>query len=329
MAGATPFLSWQVPEVPVDGFLTYPRVNQQLRFRGNLQHGVQGNLAVAVPPPAEGEQDGGQAAAATQPAARCTLLVNFWRERPLPPNCVEFPAGRWQQLGQQRDESSLRALLDPHDASLASPPPPARPGAFEPMPLAEGSTATYSFEVAPTNMHFFAVRHPPSRGNWRIDWRDAGWGMTSFGPIARLDLEHRSCVSSLFSSSLPKLFLVLHAGGQRHWEGHRPKWLPKLLGEFGADFKVVLADPSATADFLRAFSLSASDAPTVVIHDTAAGASNPEAKHRLPGGTATKLTKQRVWAFVDEFLVESGRRSGRRSGPRQPPERPPSRKEEL
>ena len=31
--------------------------------------------------------------------SRDTLLVNWWREAPKPPNCARFTVGRWQRLG--------------------------------------------------------------------------------------------------------------------------------------------------------------------------------------------------------------------------------------
>ncbi len=50
------------------------------------------------------------------------------------------------------------------------------------------------------------------------------------------------------------------------------------------------------ADFLRAFGLSAADAPTLVIHQTAGG----EAKFRFPKGE--RLRKATVRHFVQGFF---------------------------
>lgn len=56
-----------------------------------------------------------------------------------------------------------------------------------------------------------------------------------------------------------------------------------------------------------AFSCRAADAPTVIIHDTIAGADSPDSKHRYRRGSSLTLSKNGVWAFIDAFLVKTGR----------------------
>ena len=71
------------------------------------------------------------------------------------------------------------------------------------------------------------------------------------GPIARLDLEHRSMTKSLFSETKPKLIVVLADAAKAKWSGRLPGWLGPLhrKGKHGHRLKFVLADPQATADF--------------------------------------------------------------------------------
>ena len=59
-----------------NGILSFPEVNKHIIFQGNLFHGVIGSLAKSVP---------------TQNETRLTLLINYWHQKPLEPNCIYFP----------------------------------------------------------------------------------------------------------------------------------------------------------------------------------------------------------------------------------------------
>ena len=89
------------------------------------------------------------------------------------------------------------------------------------------------------------------------------------------------------------LILLLADYGADKWRGKLPRWLASLHHEFRHEIKFVLANPAKTADFLRVFGLSAADAPTVVIHDTAR-----DGKHKLP----EQMSKASVRRFVLRFL---------------------------
>ena len=58
-----------------------------------------------------------------------------------------------------------------------------------------------------------------------------------------------------------------------------------------------LADPADAHDFLGAFGLTTKDAPTMVIHDTAAG---------VKRALGEPLTKASAWRFVRGFLASQG-----------------------
>jgi len=104
----TPDGNVEIPELPRLGFLVRPRPNKHLVFRGNLQHGVSADLAA---PSSLAETDG----AAPLGAKRWTLLVNFWRTKPMGPNCVEFDTARWRRLGLLRElgRDSWRVAITP------------------------------------------------------------------------------------------------------------------------------------------------------------------------------------------------------------------------
>ena len=61
----------EFPEVPHEGFLSYPKRNRHVIFRGDLNHGVSHTLSMDD----NSEQ-------------RVTLLVNWWARKPMEPNCL-------------------------------------------------------------------------------------------------------------------------------------------------------------------------------------------------------------------------------------------------
>ncbi|KAL1527467.1 hypothetical protein AB1Y20_016132 [Prymnesium parvum] len=227
---------------------------------------------------------------------RTTLLVNWWRERPQPPNVVDFDTSEWRELGLLLSDEKRRELMD-ESAAAAEARRPTSDGRWAPMPLVPGETARMSYEIAPTDMYFYEMAAPSVAGNWHVHWPEG----FAVGPIARLDLTHHSCVKALFSEKRPKAILVLSDGGRKHWQGRMPKWLPELMQQHAGQLKFVLADPVKTPDFMRAFGLAISDTPTVVIHETH---TEPEGKHMLPPeqrGVAG-FRKKVVVKFISDFL---------------------------
>ena len=275
----TPDGNEEVPETPVHGYLCYPQRNKHLVFRGNLQHGVCGQLS--------------RAARSQQLGSRRTLLVNWWRSAPQPPNCNPFEA--WEAHGLLTTPAELRRLAGP------GPPPRAtRVAAWVPMALDDASTVQQVVEIAPTDLYYFAVVAPERQDSavhdWALTWPH-GKRAGVVGPISRLDLEHRSMTSSLFREKRPKLIVVLADATRTKWGGRLPGWLGPLHRRHGHRLKFVLADPHATADFMKFFGLTAADAPTLVIHDTVR-----EQKHFLKEPMGSEAAKR----FINGFLRGAG-----------------------
>ena len=265
----TPDGNEEVPVLPARGALVHPRRNKHLVFRGNLQHGVDAELAQ----PSE------------LGARRTTLLINWWRQAPLPPNCKAFGRERWKRLGLYRSTEAVEALRR-RDAQQ----PAARRIGWEEMALRGGGARLHRMriEIAPTRMYHLDV--DVSRGgNWRVGW-EVGHAL---GPIDRLDLKHKNCVGTLFSNPKPKLFIVLDNGGSADWRATLPEWTARLLDEHSSDFVFVAADPVTTADFMQHMGLRGDDAPTAVIHDT-----KREAKHRM----SEPFGEEAVGRFIRRFL---------------------------
>lgn len=72
----------EVPIIPSRGFLSYPKKNRHLLFRGNLQHGVPGKLAIPF-----GGSGGVGLRSGVGGQRRITFLINWWSHQPLGPNC--------------------------------------------------------------------------------------------------------------------------------------------------------------------------------------------------------------------------------------------------
>mmetsp|Transcript_9830 Transcript_9830/g.16341 ORF Transcript_9830/g.16341 Transcript_9830/m.16341 type:complete len:465 (-) Transcript_9830:373-1767(-) len=289
------------PELPRRAWLTSPVPNKHVLFRGNLQHGVHGLLS----------PDDEQAPAASA-SRRLTLLINWWREQPLEPNCIKFGSDRWRSLGLWRTPKELKSLHASRPPSASSleqiddkgTQSSAEGTPWRSMPLLPDATRREMIEWAPTDMFFFDVAKPlPPGKDWSISWSRHN----VLGPIARLDLDHRSCVSSLFQEIRPKLFFVLLGQSGTSWAADRlPKWIQDLEQTYERDFKFVLADPRHTGDFMRVFGLSVADAPTVVIHDS---------KQDLKLKLSKPMYRASVRDFIKSFL-QNQRRHGTNSGTR-------------
>lgn len=259
----TPDGSREIPPLPREGMLSYPRSNRHLVFRGNLQHGVVGELSLSAPDPSR---------------RRRTLLVNWWREAPMPPNCVEFSDKRWRRNNQLLDANEIQRLLrmedgghsvhSVHSGHSGHSGKASKQSRLEwtEMVLEKGATQRVQVDVPPTDMLFFDFPKAPvlKPDTWAVRWDESN----SMGPITRLDLMHQSSTTAIFHDQRPKLIFVLTApGGGTDWSATLPRWLQALHREYASRLKFVIADAASSDDFMRSFSLTANDAPTAIIHD--------------------------------------------------------------
>lgn len=289
----TPDGNLEVPPLPIEGVLAYPHPNKHLVFRGNLQHGVSGALSIPT----------------SDPGARRTLLINWWRYAPMPPNCIVFEPARWARLQLRLDAAAVAALRAAEARATTATTALAVPKRIEWSPLVVGGSRWQSarrvlVEVAPTDQLYFTF--PPSdamtAGNWLLAW---GAG-EAVGPLARMDLFHQQSLNAIFNDQRPKLFLVMPSrdwkagggggkGSGTTWANSLPGWIHGLHATFGARLKFVLVEPREAVDFMKQFRLTVADAPTAAIHDTARGG----AKYRL----REKLRKATIWKLVKDFFA--------------------------
>ncbi|EKX39230.1 hypothetical protein GUITHDRAFT_143638 [Guillardia theta CCMP2712] len=233
----TPDGNAQVPISPREGFLSYPRENRHLIFRGNLQHGVPAELA-----PENGESAvqlrgrGGE---------RITFLVNWWGTKPLGPNCNTVGTKLVKQLGLF-DKEGVRELF-----------PVARLQAAQ-IPESPELVSKHEVEIPGGEMIFYTLPRRREPGNlYSITWP---WH-TIFGNLCRLNLQG-NMVRALFFEPRPKVLVFTYQ------EEKVLEWLKPLSKEHEQELRFVIANPSKTSDALRAFGLTVADVPIAVIHVT-------------------------------------------------------------
>ena len=296
--------NYESPEIPDQGYLSYPKENRYTMFRGNLQHGV---LASA----AKGSSAG----------VRKTLLINWWAKVPEPPNTIEMTDKNARTLGilnKPKDELSIGEILteltslesarnnengrtrrrkqvavdslsgdDLHyDASAIQ----ISGNELIPTTLSiddhEGNKR-HQLEIPPGDMHFIYLPQQLIEGIYYIQW-----GLSeSYGAVGMLDLFKSNQVSQLFNYKKPKLLILYH---------HEDKLTYKKLLHFILPFakkyidevKVYFCPYDKCGDALRAFGLSPEDLPRLVIDHTSINAKFVQAKEDY---APTKDSLMKFW----------------------------------
>ena len=87
-------------------------------------------------------------------------------------------------------------------------------------------------ELAPTDLLYFDLIAPEAQDatvhEWAVRWARWGQKVGVLGPIARLDLEHRSMTTTLFREPRPKFILILADEPTNKWRNRLPKWMTGL-----------------------------------------------------------------------------------------------------
>ena len=81
----TPDGNREIPDIPEEAYLVYPKSNNHLLFNGNLQHGVISSAASRT--------------SSTSIKKRVTLLINWWCEKPGEPNAIFLTPKIIQKMG--------------------------------------------------------------------------------------------------------------------------------------------------------------------------------------------------------------------------------------
>lgn len=278
--------NFESPEIPDNGYLSYPKENRYTIFRGNLQHGV---LASA----AKGSSSG----------VRKTLLINWWAKAPEPPNTFEMTDKNARTLGilnKPKDDLSINEIvaeLASLKSSRNSDGDKARKGKRKQVEVdsINGDVSAYDagaievignevrpttlvidnhegnkrhqLEIPPGDMHFVYLPQELIEGVYYIQWGAS----ESYGAVGMLDLFKSNQVSQLFNYKKPKLLILYH---------HEDKMTYKKLLHFILPFakkyidevKVYFCPYDKCSDALRAFGLSPEDLPRLAIDHTSINA---------------------------------------------------------
>ena len=249
----TPDGNGALPVTPRHGVLSYPAVNRHLRFQGNLQHGVPAELAPE-------HQDGTIVQLRGSGRERVTFLVNWWKNKPMGPNCNKVTTKMVKQLGVYDREGTERILASP--AVRNHVPIPAQKVDMVLPPNREDRTR-HEITIPGEEIIWFDLPKQREKGKvYDIHWRDkSGAGDGIFANLCRLDLRS-NVVRSLFHEDRSKV--MVFAGNEQA----TLEWLRPMASEFEDRLRFVVANPASTLDALQTFGLGIKDCPTAVIHTT-------------------------------------------------------------
>lgn len=282
----TPDGNVDIPAIPEHALLVYPKANRHVVFRGNLNHGVVGELSRTAE--AEGKK-------------RITLLINWWYRRPMEPNTVRITNAMAASFGAVKTrmdrpewndhEQRTEPRPDVSGAAVAL-----RPGRDTAPIVRDGRIEA----VAGTRLTRIIV--PPNEGIWfNLPELDHGalsesdmflvtWPQDEiFGSVGILDTAHQQQMSSIFRSQQPKLY-AFH--GDRDGAAVAHSFLPvsqRLLGVVDP----YIAPLSTSADAMRQLGVAKEDLPALVLHDTSSDRTEVRQNWSLSHGE--------VVAFVQEF----------------------------
>ncbi len=232
--------SVEEPEVPEVGHLSYPRKNRHIVFRGDLNHGVASSLSLSPP--------GGD---------RLTLLVNWWTEKPMEPNCrvmtdeiakrvgFYYPDSVQYEKSVAANRVSLSPLLNVtgtsnfgrHEESF----PPGDAFYYDMPPLSDLVAGTL-YEV-----------------KW--DWDHV------FATVGHLDLWNQNQMGSLFRIKEPKCLVFVESDADLK---DINVWLQPLAKRYMGEVKVYTGTKRKAGNAWSNFGVTESDLPTAVMHDTQA-----------------------------------------------------------
>ena len=86
-----------------NGYLSFPKTNKHVVFDGHLFHGVIGPLGKIKP---------------TKDSQRITLLINYWYQKPIEPNCILFPYDRFTLLPLTDEHVQLQESISKEKSKI-------------------------------------------------------------------------------------------------------------------------------------------------------------------------------------------------------------------
>jgi hypothetical protein len=287
----TPDGNGALPITPRHGVLSYPMTNRHLRFQGNLQHGVPAELAPE-------HQDGTIVQLRGSGRERITFLVNWWKDKPMGPNCNKVTTKMVKQLGVYDREGTERILAS---AAVKNHVPMPAQKINMVLPASREERTRHQISIPGEEIIWFDLPKQREKGKvYDVAWRDeSGAGDGIFANLCRLDLRS-NVVRSLFHEDRSKV-MVFAANEEATLE-----WLRPMATEFEDQLRFVIANPASTRDALLTFGLTDRDCPTAVIHTTRPN----DIKYLMPSkkladGSVKRraLNAKNLRKMIDKFLA--------------------------
>lgn len=196
----TPDGNVAVPDIPTEGFLSYPKINRHIIFAGNLQHGV---LSLAA-------KESNESLSSIN-VQRVTLLINWWTLKPREPNTVSLSDSMAAAMGLYWCEYTscfTHSTVDLKESRICY---SRRPSPLAAIPLLVNSDSMQNIILRrheiifpPGDMHSFDLPINLTEGLYAIRWGPHN----VYGGISLLNLFNSAQVSHLFSIQQPKVIFM-------------------------------------------------------------------------------------------------------------------------
>ncbi|GMH55409.1 hypothetical protein TrRE_jg11814 [Triparma retinervis] len=277
--------SVEYPEVPSEGFLSYPKKNRHVIFRGDLNHGVSKTLSL--------DEEGSE---------RVTLLVNWWISKPLEPNCMVLTDDLATEIGLNYPSEVASHLSSA--GSVSGSQSPVNSGSTPHLNVTGTKQKEKGYkrhlERFPPNDAFYydmPKNKALSAGSlYAVTWSDA----RVFGHTGMLDLYNTNQVAGLFRDPLPKLLVFVHEQRDLDSPTGINWWLQPLARRLGDRVKVYTATKDKAKGAWEAFGLKEGDLPIAVMHDT-------KEERKMVMEREGTFGMGKVEKLIEEFGISLGR----------------------
>jgi len=266
----------EYPPVPHEGVLSYPKKNRHVTFRGDLNHGVAKSLSL------DSEQE-----------SRMTLLVNWWIEKPMAPNCdyISDMTAKRINFYYPEEVAEMRERIGAESNLIQK----------VKAPLQHITDMTYVNISHPSDRYDGYERHvetfPPADGFYydmpKLSSMKSGvlyalnWAWNHvFDEVGLLDLFNQNQLNSLFRMKEPKCFIFLEEEDLEEMN----YWLQPLAKKYTEKVKVYTALPKTSKAAWKEFGIKRKDLPIAVLHDT-----QTDVKRVLRGKRPTAENVEEFW----------------------------------
>ena len=263
----------EIPLVPEQAYLVYPKKNRYMLFAGDLQHGVCGSCNYYLMNEKKRKND----------KKRVTLLVNWWHQKPEEPNTRPLRNGEIKIIANKNYVNNLNRKVetevfndellilqdqerDKMTKSLTKIITPITDMYLPPITnryLLDNNIKSHQIELPPgDHFNFYLANNISKHGVYYVQWKEDHM----FGPIGMLNLFNKNQVNAMFRLPQPKLLLLYDHTDTALFNSYSFIIYP-LAKKYVDDFKFYFCSTDVCADAIRAFGLTINDLPRLVYDD--------------------------------------------------------------